>query len=290
MGVSTHFLPAANGESIWDAIDQVYAMGLRGFELVPDDYRHQLTEPHVPNVGVRPPDLSRDDRERMRAALSLFDTVALRAPDLDLNVASMNPGIREESQRQYLDCLDLAHELGACVVTLRRGHGSPKRVHDLTDVERHNIEFGLRAAEVAEQLNLEVALRGHRPSRLPGDPEVLDSQMREILAIDSERVGLDLDIAQAALTGPPPARWAHEFGGRIAAVHLCGVFRNWQGLVPHQPVERNNVVDYELLLGELRAQDYQGPIVGDIEGLDIEDVVSHVLAGRAILSETWGRL
>jgi len=256
-------------------------MGLRGLELVPDDYREQLAEPYVPSVGTWARDLNRDDRERLRHVLSVFDTVTLHAPHLDLNIASMNPGVRSESERQYLDCLELARHLGVSVVSFHRGAASRGQVHDLTEIERHNIEFGLRAAEIAEKHDLLLGFT-------VGGPGGLDSQMREILAIDSDCVGINLDVAHAALAGPPPEIWAREFAGRLVELQVCGVFRNWSGMSSHQPVERNNVIDYDALLAELQAQNYDGPIICEIEGFDIEDTVSHALAARAILREIWG--
>ncbi len=280
IGISTHFLPAANGESLWDAIDQVQAMGLRGFELVPDDYGEQVAEPYVPSVGVWAHDLSHDDRDCLREALALFDTVTLHANHLDLNIASMNPGIRSESERQCLECLELAAQLGASVVSFHRGSANPVRVHDLTEIERHNIEFGLRAAKLAEAHDLLVGFT-------VGGPGGLDSQMRELLAIDSDRVGINLDVARAAIAGPPPEIWAREFAGQIIEVQVCGVFRDWSGLATHEPIERNNVIDYEALLAELQTQSYDGPVICEIEGFDIENAVSHALAARAILREMW---
>lgn len=283
IGVSTHFLPAANGESIWDAIDQVNAIGLRGFELVPDDYRGQLTEPYVPNVGIWPGDLTPEQRRRLGEALSVFDTVTMQSSRLDLNIASMNPGIREESCRQHFECLDLARDLGIRVVSFHRGTASADRVHALSEIERHNVEFGQRAAELAEERDVLIGLRA-------GGVGGLESQMREMQAIDSERVGISLALGCAAITGPPPEVWAREFAGKIIAVHVSGVLRSWSGCSDHQPLERNNLIDYELVLAELRAQGFDGPLVCEMHGLDIEDAVSHALAARALLSDICERL
>jgi sugar phosphate isomerase/epimerase len=283
IGISTHFLPAANGESIWDAIDQVNAMGLHGFELVPDDYRGQLTEPYVPEVGIWPPDLTGDQRRRLREALSVFDTVTVQSSRLDLNIASMNPGIREESCRQYFECMDLARDLGIRVVSFHRGDASAGDVQALSEIERHNVQFARRAAELADERDMVIGLR-------VGGSGGLESQMREIEAIGSERVGISLALGRATIAGPPPEVWARRFAGKIIAVHLSGVLRDWSGCSDHQPIERNNLIDYEAVLAELHSQGFEGPLVCEIQGLDIENAVSHALAARALLSVIWERL
>ena len=282
IGVSTHFLPAADGESIWDAIDQVYAMGLRGFELIPDDYRGQLAEPYVPAVGIWPADLRPEQRQRLREALSVFDVVTIHSPQLDLNLASMNPGIREESRRQICECLDLARDLGVRVVTFHRGHPSVEGVHDPQETERHNIEFGRRAAELTEDCDMLIGFE-------VGGPGGLDAQMREIAAIDCEHFGVNLDLGHAAVQGPAPEVWAREFAGKIVEVQICGVRRSWSGCTARQPIERNNVIDYEAVLAELKSQGFDGPVICEIEGFNIEGTVSHVLAARALLSDIWER-
>jgi len=284
IGISTHFLPAANGEAIWDAIDQVHAMGLRGFELVPNDHQGQLGHPYtIPNVGIWPRDFGPDQRERLAQALSVFDTVTIHAPHLDLNIASINHGIGEESQRQYFECIDLARDLGVQIVTFHRGHASHGFIRELTEIEQHNIEFGLRAAELAEKYDM---LMGFEVT----GPGGLESQMREIVAIASDRFGLNLDLGHAAMTGTPPEVWAREFAGKIVEVHINGVLKDWSGFSEHQPINRNNVIDYEAVVAQLKGQGFEGPLMCELQGFDIEDAVSNALAARALFIELWERL
>jgi len=53
IGVSTHFLPSAHGEDIYDAIRMVHQAGLAGFEVVPTLDQAQVGYPeNHPNVGL----------------------------------------------------------------------------------------------------------------------------------------------------------------------------------------------------------------------------------------------
>jgi sugar phosphate isomerase/epimerase len=58
-------------------------------------------------------------------SLEVFESfdleVLIHAPTIDLNPASMNPGIREETGRQMVETLDLASEIGATTVTTHPG-------------------------------------------------------------------------------------------------------------------------------------------------------------------------
>lgn len=47
--------------------------------------------------------------------------IYLHSPTVDLNLASINKGIREESIRQTKECLDLANEIGAIAITAHPG-------------------------------------------------------------------------------------------------------------------------------------------------------------------------
>ena len=45
--------------------------------------------------------------QKLKDNLSVFDIVTIHGQHLELNIASSNKGIREESYRQYLECLDV---------------------------------------------------------------------------------------------------------------------------------------------------------------------------------------
>ena len=54
--------------------------------------------------------------------------IYMHAVNVDINLASLNPGIRKESVKQTKDCLDLADEIGAIGITAHPGKiGRPEK-------------------------------------------------------------------------------------------------------------------------------------------------------------------
>ncbi len=54
--------------------------------------------------------------------------IYMHAVNVDINLASLNPGIRKESVKQTKDCLDLAEEIGAIGITAHPGKiGRPEK-------------------------------------------------------------------------------------------------------------------------------------------------------------------
>lgn len=99
--------PAAHGESLFDAIGMVLAAGFRGFESVPADYQGTTGYPYTTkNVGLWPRTFGMEARAKLRDRLSDFAFVTVHSPNLGVNIACINPGVREESIRQYMEIMD----------------------------------------------------------------------------------------------------------------------------------------------------------------------------------------
>ncbi|MDR2873360.1 MAG: sugar phosphate isomerase/epimerase [Methanobrevibacter sp.] len=68
-----------------------------------------------------------------RMAKSMSIDLSLHSPAVDLNPASMNQGVREETAKQIIETLDLAKIFGAKRITVHPGivHRKEKRIRDL---------------------------------------------------------------------------------------------------------------------------------------------------------------
>ncbi len=90
--------------------------------------------------------------------LEIFDSydiqIMLHSPTIDLNPASMNSGIRNETEKQTKEALDLASKIGAIAITTHPGivHRREKRIRDmaikftidtLTKCQKHAEEVGV---------------------------------------------------------------------------------------------------------------------------------------------------
>jgi L-ribulose-5-phosphate 3-epimerase len=131
-----------------DAVRRIADLGFHYFELMS----------HVPHCWPR--DWSAADRTAFR---KLYESRGLRLTSvnptfLDLNMASPNPGIREESIRQLRETIRLAHDLGGGIMVAPGGRKHVLIAPDqfyvwglvkgaleslLTDCERLGVTFGL---------------------------------------------------------------------------------------------------------------------------------------------------
>jgi sugar phosphate isomerase/epimerase len=141
---------------LWDAplteaVRRIAAMGFRYFELMS----------HFPHCWPR--GWSTSDR---RAFRQLVESLGLRISSvnptfLDINIASPNPGIRDEAVRQLRETIQLAHEIGAGIVVAPAGRKHMLLAPDqsylwglvrealedlLVDCERLGVTFGLENA------------------------------------------------------------------------------------------------------------------------------------------------
>jgi sugar phosphate isomerase/epimerase len=67
------------------------------------------------------------------------------------------------------------------------------------------------------------------------------------------------------------------------------VFQLWDpGLfVEHQPMERNNVINYPAVFSRLKERAYQGPIILELLGNDIPQALDVCLRAREAIMRLW---
>jgi sugar phosphate isomerase/epimerase len=268
-GVSTLWMP---GLSLEAAIQHSRDAGFGVFELISADWQAVVGAPPVVSPGVWPRTTGDAQRAALKEKLSGFRHVVVHAHHIDLNIASVNPGIREESQRQYFEALDLAHDIGAHVATFHPGYAS-QSITERKTVVRYNIDFALRLAEKAHAYSIRVGLEnvGHVPgARLGG---LSFEELSEVIqTVDSELFGIHLDIGwvlRAAGPAAPPGlalqeveRYFKQFEGRIVALHLHGVLVTSPfGWVHHQTLRNGNALDPVALRRLIQEYYPEGPVV-----------------------------
>ncbi len=180
---------------LWDAplahaVRSIAAMGFRYFELMT----------HVPHCWPR--GWSAADRGAFR---TLYESHGLRLTSLnptylDLNLASPNPGIRDESVRQLRETIQLAHDVGAgmVVVIAGRKHAliAPTQSH-LWDLVKEGIQSLLEDCDRwGVNLGLENAYN------VAHTAELTSRLCREI---SHPRLKLVYDVANATMVESPLA-------------------------------------------------------------------------------------
>lgn len=283
IGPSTHFMPKTKGETIYDAIDATYEAGFRAFELVPTEDQAQVGWPvNHPNTGVTPKNLSVKERRRLRSALTVFKMCTIHSPHLDFNVASANRKLRKISMQAYNEILELALDLEVSTVTFHPGHATEGYIRDPKDWAKYEIEYGKKALAFAEKNGLEVGY------------EVCNNFEHMKLIIDSVggNFGLNLDLGHAMIADRRDEvllEYIEHFQGRIKEIHMNGVNHYWGGFMEHQPVHMNNVIDYQTVFERLREINYQGPIITEIQGNDLKQMLIHCQEAKEMIIGIWNK-
>lgn len=234
--------------------------GFECFELSVGQFG--ATEPGWPRTLLEKP----ETKDRLRDRLGSFSRVIIRATEEGLNIASINPGQRSESIRQYLESLDLARDLGAEVVSFQPGGPTPGFVSDPRDIVDKNIAFAKQALKLPGSMNMVFQSVGI------GLPE-----MEAVMAgLDSDVFGVDLWAGALAAQGGPPANemeptnrvltWIDTLTDRIKLVHLSGVHQRWHAdRLAGCPFEMNNALNLAAVVHRLTDINFPGPIILDIQ-------------------------
>lgn len=290
IGISTHFLPTTHGENIFSAIRMVAEAGFAGFEIVPTLDQAQIGFPqNYPNVGIDLFEATTDDLAGLKEALRVFDWVTVHAPHLDWNLASANRHLRRLTWKYYDRCFEFGLALGAKAVTYHGGRETKGYIRSQKRIWDYNLEYARHLMPRAKEAGIPVGFEA-------GGLDYLKYVCARV-----EDWGINLDIGHAWMTaGSDEGFLAYfdEFKDRIAEVHHNGVNHYWGRFMEHQPPHMNNTVDYQLVYQKLAEIGYQGPIVCEIQGNDIPQVIQHcqeckemivgITGGTRRLSERWG--
>ncbi len=114
----------------------------------------------------------------------------IHAPNIDINIASLNKGIRLESIRQIKSCLDLAEEIGAKAITVHPGHIG--RI----DERVRNLALELSKESVRELMEYKGDFLSIE--NMPNKPKFLGTKTSELKdLVDETGCGITIDIGHA---------------------------------------------------------------------------------------------
>jgi sugar phosphate isomerase/epimerase len=280
IGISTHFMPAAHGEDLLEAVRLVHRAGFKGLEIVPTLDQAQLGFPYNhPNVGIDLFEAAPAEVQRLKEALAVLEWVTVHAPHLDWNLASANRHLRRLTWDCYDRCLEFAAEIGAIAMTYHLGGATWGYIRDQTEIWNHSLAYAQHALERARELEMPV---GFEAGALPALRYVCDR---------CEGWGINLDIGHAYMSaGTDEGFYAYldQLGDRIVEVHHNGVNRYWGGYMEHQPPHMNNTIDFQGFYTRLKELGYSGPIVCEIQGHDIAQVIRHCQESKEMIVGIWG--
>ena len=223
-------------------------------------------------------------RDEIAQACSEFDAVTVHTGGNGLNLAENNSGIRRESVRQCFQAIEFAQAIGASVMTFHPGQYTKPVMPRKVAVER-NVEFGTRAADLAERYGLQVGFEDMGD----GLGNHLEFLAEIIAGIGSERFGLLFDVGHASmLRSPHPYKWLREFAGRIVQMHLHGSFyRSDRGVETHMPLEFEDCLDLADLFERVHKSGFAGPMIFEIIAPSAELYLERANQGKEIVKRLW---
>lgn len=285
VGVSTITMTEVPAAS---ALEMMAAAGFGAAEIWAADFQGVIGFPLRPAAGLWARTCSAETRREIRDLLSAFDTAVLHVQLYGTDIAALNPGIREESRRQYLEALELGIDIGASHVTYHTGStGDVLGANGAEHAKRawaFNVEM---AQELADQSEGTGILLGYENGYLPRIMQLVND-------IDRERFGILLDIAHAAMASSFKGTEGivEDMGlcqGKIVEVHAHGLWADVCVLRDHQDLNKNNCLDYATIMPRLRELQFTGPFIFEVCAPDAAGVIQRCVEFEQHLIECWDR-
>lgn len=153
--------------------------------------RFELIE--ILTEGFYNPEYLLKNKEMLEPFQSYDYDYYLHAPTVDLNLASINPGIRKESVRQTLKALELGNEIGAKAVTIH-----PGQIGRIEDRIR-NMGLKLSKESIKECVKYSEGMETKiSVENMPGKPKFLCTKPEELENIVEEtNCSITIDLGHA---------------------------------------------------------------------------------------------
>jgi sugar phosphate isomerase/epimerase len=135
-----------------------------------------------------------DIADEFKQYLPSYDIeISVHAPFNDLNLASLNPRLREIAISYIKQTIDIAEDLGVTLVSFHPGHLSPSGVYDTEKVLKTNLKSIHEIAKFAGDYDITLAIEN-----MPLRKWTLGNTVDEILEIIGDtQIGICFDIGHA---------------------------------------------------------------------------------------------
>jgi len=216
-----------------------------------------------------PRELSSAEREELKRHFHTCGIIpTVHASFYDINLASLNPLIREASERQLLECLRLAYDLGAQTLVVHPGELPADYPLSLLPVARENLITGLRQAlKLAKELGVALALENKARGRNRGLIQSPQDHLNLVEALNSTHCKVAFDAGHAHTWGFDLARYLKQVYPYLAEIHLHD---NDGSGDQHLPLGAGTI-DFIPLFKLLDQLGYRGPLILEMRSLrDLE--------------------
>lgn len=286
VGISTNVM---TGVDIWQATALTKKYELTCMEIHFGDFDAAVGNPWmIPHAGVWPRSFSKEERKQLKEELSHIKNLVIHGTPTDLNIAALNPGIREESRQQYREMFELGVDLGAKWVTYHPGRKS-NSVVPASHVRDDNVEFIQSLLPDAKRFGIKLAY------------ETFDEHL--LYRIPEKAFGFLLDIGHAAMDGnkfAPEGRgdtktildWIEFLGDRLVEMHIHNVI-NWAEMplygMAHRSFEYGLCLDLEQIVRKLKEKQLIVPLISEIYEPTAEKAVETLAMTRDKICEYWDK-
>lgn len=176
-----------------------------------------------------------------------------------------------------MECLQLAVDLGIEIVTFHMGRQTSGFIRSAEDIVKYGIQFAQKAVEFAKAHGLKV---GYETGGYNSLKKVVEN-------FSPQAFGLNLDLGHAAMQRIGLLQWIESFGDRLVEVHFNSVCHYWGGFMEHTPVRRNNVIDFQTVVPKLKNIGFEGPIVCELQGNDIQQMIEVCQESKNLIVRLW---
>jgi sugar phosphate isomerase/epimerase len=243
--------------SLKDSLKQIKELGFRYIELM-------TTPPHF-----WPRQFTKEQRKKTRNLMERLNLVltAINPTFLDINLASPNPGMREESIKQIKEQITLAHDLGAKIIVIIAGRRHPLLAPPVEVVwKKFARESVLRCVEHAEKKNVIFGLE-NGPSLFIDRTERMQFVLNQV---KSPWMKFVYDVANASMV-EPIVPGLERIKDHLVHVHLSDTDgKKWT----HSRVG-TGMIDFGAVGGKLKEIHFSG--ISILETTDAEDPDGSIL-------------
>jgi sugar phosphate isomerase/epimerase len=284
VGLSTNVM---TGVDIWEAVELTKQYDITCLEIHLGDFEAAVGNPWmIPHAGVWPRTFDKAQRKQLRQKLSHIKNLVIHGTPCDVNIAALNPGIREESWKQYREALELAADLGANWMTYHQGKFSNSVVPPIY-VEDLNVKFIESILERSKKLKVKLAYETFKTNILE--------------RIEDENFGVLLDMGHAVMQGnkfAPEGRgdtktildWIDFIGERLIECHIHSVI-NWaenpQKGTAHRSFEYGLCLDLEKIIKKLKEKNLVVPLISEIYEPTAEQAVKTLAETKEKIIKYW---
>jgi len=257
-----------------------------GLEIHLNDFDAEIGNPEpLIQGGIWPRSFEKEERRKLKEAIKQLPIVTVHGTPFDLNISANNPGIREESIRQYEEAMDFANDIGCKIVTYHPGKYSSSIMPYNVYLSRH-IEFAKRITKRAEKYGIYTGLENGND---------ISFFLKIIEEVNSPNWGHLLDIGHAIMGVKGNTQtvldWIDKLGkDRIVEIHAHNVLA-WSavpgGMIDHFPFEDGTCLEMETIFKKLKEIGYRGPIILEIVQTTAQKVIDACLKAKEMIYDIW---